>query len=415
MSQTNSVSKKTGQPRFLLFMGAFIALWVAVPFLVQLGTNTAFADHGVRPSLVAQLTGSPIAEVTPRGYSYYMVDAAATPDPVRMLFVGVSNVNLPDGTELSVTLNSSPIGSITLDNDALNNGEGGHGFLRLSTASGDTVPEVAEGDTLAVGPASTLGSTTYLSGAFVTPPTPSPTATHTPHTPFPTPSHTPFPTPSHTPFPSPTGTPGPARMFAARLNGAAEVPPVATDARGCGFVSLNSTETQIRVNIAFRNLSSDVTAVTINGPASAAENGPVIFTLTLPEGNHIPFITGTFDVTAEQIADLRAGLWYMQVASSNNSDGEIRGQLNGLTPHGGHIGGGNGSNNSDLPPPDVPNRGVGDSDNSPFTVDVDGDGIVDIAQYYPALGEWYLSYSSDATTSVFQVRTRANIRSASFE
>ena len=133
------------------------------------------------------------------------------------------------------------------------------------------------------------------------------------------------------------------------------MPPVTTDGQGFGFVALNSAETQIRVCLAYRNLSSDVTAITINGPASTTENGPVIFTLTLPT-NSFGFSSQTFDVTPEQVADLRAGLWYFQVSTTNNADGEIRGQINRLTLHngGGHHGGGGGGG-------DLSGDGTGDT------------------------------------------------------
>ena len=139
MSQTNSLPKKGGQPRFLLFLCAAIAFF-AMPAIIQLGTTTAHADGGVVPALTAQLTGEPIGGATPHGFSYYTVITAATPDPVKLLFVSVSNVNLPDGTVLQVSLNSAAIGTITLDNDAANSMEGGHGSLRLSSLNGDTVP-----------------------------------------------------------------------------------------------------------------------------------------------------------------------------------------------------------------------------------------------------------------------------------
>ncbi len=76
----------------------------------------------------------------------------------------------------------------------------------------------------------------------------------------------------------------------------------------------------------------------INGPAATTENGPVIFTLTLPT-SLAGFSSQTFDVTADQVAQLRGGMWYFQVATTNNPDGEIRGQLNPLTPRGGGGGG----------------------------------------------------------------------------
>lgn len=422
MNKINSSGKKNGQSRSFLIMLAVVAVWVAMPLIVHFGTTTALADHGPHPALVAQLTGEPIDGITPRGFSTYTVDATATPDPARTLVVNISNVNLPDGTELSVALNSAAIGTITLDVDGPENSMGGHGSLRLSTVNGDTVPEVAAGDTLTVGTTPAAGAATYLSGTFAAPATPSPSGTHTPfpspsHTPFPTPSHTPFPTPSHTPFPTPSHTPFPtpspmpARNFAARMNGASEVPPVTTNGQGVGFVSLNSDETQIRVCVGFRSLSSDVTTVTINGPAAADGNGPVIFTLTLPT-SLAGFASQTFDVTADQVTDLRAGMWYFQVATVNNPGGEIRGQITAIIQHGpghgGHHGGGGDGDGPGGPGGDdlAGSDDSGSMDRSvsyiaaPF--DFDEDGITDIAVFHQADGNWYVTRSSDGKTVLYR-------------
>ncbi len=540
MSQINSVSTKNGLSRFVILLGAAVALWAALPFVFDFASTTTHA-HGAQPTLVASLTGDPIGEATPRGFASYYVAPTGTPDPARKLVVSVSNINLPSGTQLQVNLNGAPIGMITLDNE-------GRGFLALYTANGGTVPMVVAGDTLTVGAAPAAGNTTYLSGAFDAPPSPSPTSTHTPWptpshtpwptpshtpfpspsptgspipeihlyaslagdpigdvtprglgryeeegsnssldvfvsfvnlpddtaltvnvgnaasqavvgtitlhghagalhldtahgdtvpvitadtpisitnsdvvvlagmfsdtppTPFPTPSHTPFPTPSHTPFPSPTGTPGPARAFAARLKGANEVPPVTTDGLGIGFVCLNAAETQIRVNIGTRNLSGPATAITINGPALPTENGPVIFTMTLP-ANSLHYATQTFDVTADQVAQLRAGSWYVQVATAANVDGEIRGQLNAVVPHGGggHMGGsgagddGGGSGSGD----DFSSTGtkfllVDDNDGVTYPGDFNGDGVIDTVVFYQSLGSWYINLGASSTPLVYR-------------
>ena len=378
MSQINSVSKKRKAPRFLLLMCAAIALWAALPFVLDLASTVTQAHDGA-PTLVATLTGDPIGEATPRGTAAYFVAASGTPEPARKLVVSV-NVNLAAGTELGVNLNDASIGTITLN-------QYHRGQLFLSTSNGGTVPTVAAGDTLSV----SNSGTAVLSGTFAEPPSPSPTSTHTP-----------FPTPSHSPFPTPSGTPVPPRAFAARMNGAHEVPPVITDGMGFGFVALNSAETQIRVCVGFRNLSSAATAITINGPASTSENGPVIFTLNLPT-NSFGFSSQTFDVTAEQVTQLRGQLWYFQIATANNADGEIRGQLNPINPRccGGPHGGGGGGGGS---------RAVatgsgddGDSDSyvaAPF--DFDGDGITDIAVFHSSDNTWSITRSSDGRTVDYQ-------------
>jgi hypothetical protein len=159
--------------------------------------------------------------------------------------------------------------------------------------------------------------------------------------------------------------------------------------------------------VAVRNLSGPATAITINGPASSSENGPVIFTLTPNSPGTVPFITKTFDVTADQVAQLRAGSWYIQVATAANADGEIRGQLNSLTQHGGgHMGGGDSDNGPDSGSGDRYAQNAtsllqGDYDDLPYPGDFNGDGIIDIAMFYPSIGSWYINLGG--TTLVYRV------------
>jgi hypothetical protein len=244
----------------------------------------------------APLTGPPIGDVTPRGLGSYV-----SFNDVRHLDVFVSHVNLANGEVLTVDIgegNYSPdavVGTITLDDH--------EGALHLDTHHGDTVPIVVEGTPITI---SDAGGTIVLSGIFSDMlPSPTPTASQTP---------------------TATPTPHPAHAFLARLNGASEVPPVVTEGRGVGFILLNQAETSINVSVGYGHLSSDITAITINGPAMPSENGPVIFTLDLPGTQH-SIAHGVFDVTADQVSQLRAGLWYFQIATTNNPDGEIRGQI----------------------------------------------------------------------------------------
>jgi len=286
------LGKKGGAPRWLFVTLAAAAIGIGLPILLQFSSTVTRAETDVMSGLTANLTGDPIGNITPRGFGIYYESSSS-----RTLTVQVSNVNLPSHTSLDVFLNSTNIGTITLDMFH-------HGGLFLSTWHGGTVPMVVSGDTLSV----KNGEATILSGAFAPPATPSPTATHTP-----------FPTP----------TPGPAHAFAALLNGANEVPPVETMGRGAGAIYLNTADTSIRAAVGSIRLSSAVTAVTINGPAMVGENGPVIFTFGTPPGD-ASFNYQTFDVTPEQVADLRSGLWYFQIATADHPDGEVRGQIQGL-------------------------------------------------------------------------------------
>jgi hypothetical protein len=202
-----------------------------------------------------------------------------------VLDVYVSFVNLPEGTQLGVDLQGANIGMITLHGHA--------GALHLRS----DVPAVQHGDSLTI----LNGETTIMAGTFSGSPPP-----------FPTPS------PHMSPTPHASPSPVPPHFFGANLDGEQVVPAVETVGHGHGFIGLNRDETEIHVFVGFRGLSSDVTAVTINGPAEPGANGPVIFTLTMPTGptGTLPF--QTFPVTAEQVTQLRSNLWYFLVSTDEH-------------------------------------------------------------------------------------------------
>lgn len=242
----------------------------------------------------AVLTGPPIGGIMPRGFSSYIAF-----NDVRRIDVYVSHVNLPEDEVLTVNIDGTAVGTIRLDDH--------EGALHLDTRHGDTVPVVVEGTPITITQAD---GTVVLSGVYTNMP--------------PSPSATPTETATSTP------TPHPASVFGARLNGANEVPPVETEGRGKGLILLSHDETTIYVRVQYhRGLSSDVTAITINGPAMPGENAPVIFSLDLPTPPHT-VARGTFTVTPEQLAELRAGLWYFQIATVDHPDGEIRGQIHSI-------------------------------------------------------------------------------------
>lgn len=311
----------------------------------------------------ASLTGPTINGIMPRGFSPYAEFGTTS----RRLGVFVNHVHLPPGTHLGVFINGNSIGEIVLHN----NGEGG---LRLDTANGQTVPTVIAGSTAVV----KNGATTILSGTFGPPP--------------------------------PPPVPHPNRFFAGRLNGRQVVPPVTTEARGAVFVAINEAETQIHVDLGFHRLSSAQTTAKIYGPAMVGETGPAIFDIGTIGGTAGRFPVRTFDVTAEQKAQLRNGLWYVQIGSANHPDGEIRGQIHSHSRPGGFTG---------AATEDIavfrPSNGtwyvkngagytaeaLGAPGDIPVSGDFDGDGNTDYAVYRG--GTWLISRSADAglTTKQF--------------
>lgn len=121
--------------------------------------------------------------------------------------------------------------------------------------------------------------------------------------------------------------------FTAVLNGAQEIPPNVSAAKGEGSVILNAAETQITVTLNFSSLTDAPIAAHLHkgerGTAGAVE-------IELPNFG----FSQTFPVTPDQVAGLKAGLWYFDVHSTAFPDGEVRGQLEALCspPLGGMIG-----------------------------------------------------------------------------
>ncbi|MEP6786909.1 MAG: CHRD domain-containing protein [Acidobacteriota bacterium] len=111
------------------------------------------------------------------------------------------------------------------------------------------------------------------------------------------------------------------KVFSSAPTGLQETPVNYSSAAGAGSVVLSAAETQVTVTLYFAGLTSTQTSAAIHGPATAGSTGAVIF--ALPNGS----FTQNFAVTAQQAADLKAGLWYFEVRSSDIPLGEIRGQI----------------------------------------------------------------------------------------
>lgn len=303
------------------------------------------------PPLYAQLTGAPINNAAPRGLAQYKGYGTE-----RELEVFVNMVNLPAGTNLTIFVGTANVGQFTLRPDH-------SGRFETDAAN---LPMIAVGTVLTV----KNGETTILSGTFQNGfPSPSPTASHSP---TPRPSVSPTGTPSGSPSPTPTHTPRPARYFRAKLRGSQVVPPVTTMARGEARVLLNEAGTEIQVFAGFFNLSSAQTTASINGPAQPGTNAPAIFNLGTVGGTSGFFPVQTFQVTEAQVAELRAGLWYITIASTNNPAGEIRGQIRSAFHRG----------------------------------DFEGDGLTDISVFRPNGGSWYFLNSSDGA---FRAQTLGSV------
>ncbi|HJY27419.1 MAG TPA: PQQ-dependent sugar dehydrogenase, partial [Pyrinomonadaceae bacterium] len=114
----------------------------------------------------------------------------------------------------------------------------------------------------------------------------------------------------------------PTLLFTATLTGAQETPPNNSTANGRATLLLSPDEKTARVSLTFAGLSSGQSDAHIHGPAAAGVSAPAIF--PLPLGQVSDF---SITLTAAQVQDLKNGLFYINVHSSNFPTGEIRGQF----------------------------------------------------------------------------------------
>ncbi|MEL6923357.1 MAG: CHRD domain-containing protein, partial [Bacteroidota bacterium] len=114
-------------------------------------------------------------------------------------------------------------------------------------------------------------------------------------------------------------------LLAARLNGGNEVPAVETDAVGVAAFLLNDSRDSILINISVNGLSGSITGAHLHEGAPD-ENGDVVFNLTDDIiGNRISTTLTGF--SAQQLATMIHGGYYLNVHTADNPAGEIRGQV----------------------------------------------------------------------------------------
>jgi hypothetical protein len=318
--------------------------------------------------IFATLSGATINGILPRGYAQYEVHSSRTEIEVEL-----SQINLPAGTSLAVTVGTTAVGNLSVQSD-------GRGRLRLRSDNGATVPVVIDGTGITV----KNGTAIILSGTF---------------------RGSASPTPSPSPSPSPNA--GPGRYFEVHVSGNALTPPVTTSARGEVKVLLNANETSATVSAEFNSLSSVQTGAVIesvvNGTTTPVHIFPVI------GGTNGNLATATITVTAAQVQQLRTGVWFARISSTNNPNGELGGKL--VQHNHSADFDGDGSNDLSVFRPATAtwytqndsgfaSQIVGAPTDKIVSADYDGDGKTDAATF--ANGTWTIKRSSDGGTTVKQ-------------
>ncbi len=112
--------------------------------------------------------------------------------------------------------------------------------------------------------------------------------------------------------------------IAMALNGASEVPPVNTPATATG--SLTMVGNELYYDISYSGLQGPATAAHIHGPADPTVSTGVLISLKSPSGTN-GNISGTVSLNPTNMAYLLAGLTYINIHTTSNGLGEIRGQI----------------------------------------------------------------------------------------
>jgi hypothetical protein len=114
--------------------------------------------------------------------------------------------------------------------------------------------------------------------------------------------------------------------YKANLGGAAEVPPVASAAKGSAAVNVDTATKQVSWRVEYAGLSGGATAAHIHCGAAPGANAGVAVPLGAGPAAASP-MSGSGAMTDAQLADLQAGKCYVNVHTDANKGGEIRGQL----------------------------------------------------------------------------------------
>jgi hypothetical protein len=109
--------------------------------------------------------------------------------------------------------------------------------------------------------------------------------------------------------------------FTTTLNGAKEVPPNPSDATGTAELLYNDDTNKMTITVTYSGITP-TDAHIHKGAVGVA--GPVVF----PFDELVsPMVLTNVTLTDDQEADLKAGLYYVNIHSAEYPAGEIRGQL----------------------------------------------------------------------------------------
>jgi hypothetical protein len=95
---------------------------------------------------------------------------------------------------------------------------------------------------------------------------------------------------------------------------------------GTGAATATLTGTKFTVNGTFEGLKSNATMAHIHQGSAAGVRGPKLLDLTVTKSLS-GTLSGSFDLTPDQIESLKKGKWYVQIHSEKAPDGNLWGWL----------------------------------------------------------------------------------------
>ncbi|MGC2198749.1 MAG: CHRD domain-containing protein [Stellaceae bacterium] len=101
-------------------------------------------------------------------------------------------------------------------------------------------------------------------------------------------------------------------------------PGVTSSGKGTATATLDTSNKTLTWMVDYSGLSGPAKAAHIHGPADPGANAGIVVPFT---GNLASPIKGSATLTDEQIGQLEAGKWYVNIHTDANKPGEIRGQL----------------------------------------------------------------------------------------
>jgi len=111
--------------------------------------------------------------------------------------------------------------------------------------------------------------------------------------------------------------------FSATLTGSAEVPPNNAPGTGTLDATLDKGTRELSWKATYIGLTGPATMAHFHGPAMPGANAGVV----VPFKTAVSPLEGKATLTPEQVTDLMAGKWYVNVHTAQHPGGEIRGQM----------------------------------------------------------------------------------------